>query len=161
VGNFPRRRVLTTVLLTCFAAQPVSGQAGRVLGVSIFEENDTFTDSDSSYTQGVRMNMSLRLPDFTDNWLWLSRCTSVDEPTRRPCGMMTFAFGQLIYTPDSINTAQRRPNGRPYAGFLFVAPGAQLVQRTGGVLGRPIDMSAGIEIPTGFVGNYATTSAGR
>lgn len=145
--------VFAAALVPCLAAtEPVSAQAGRLLGVSIFEENDTFTNSDSSYTQGVRMNMSLRLPDFTDKWQWLTRCTSIVEPTRMPCGMLTFAFGQLIYTPDSINTAERRPYSRPYAGFLFIAPGAQLVQRTGGIGGRPIDISASIEVPTGLVG---------
>lgn len=132
------------------AAAPLSAQ---LVAFNAQVENDAFRDpgSDSSYTQGLRVNLFYESPLLAA--LDISRCS---EQTGREekCGLATFGIGQTIYTPGDIETTELQPRSRPYAGWLFVAPGVSARGRRT-IRGWPVDLAASVEVLTGVVGENA------
>ena len=90
------KRILALLLL--LAALPATAQR-----LSIREENDVWTGSDSSYTQGAEIEY------MGDTHIWH------DKPTR-----MGVSLRNLIYTPEDITIAEPQPEDRPWAGLSGV-----------------------------------------
>jgi lipid A 3-O-deacylase len=86
------------VTLCCLLTLPVLGQR-----ISIREENDVWTGSDSSYTQGAEIEYM----GATDIWR--------DRPTR-----FGVSIRNLIYTPEDITIEEEQPDDRPWAGLSAV-----------------------------------------
>jgi hypothetical protein len=137
-------------------APPAGAQGPKLLGVGVYGENDVGR-SDSSYTQGARLQMLLALPPrWTADWQSLQDCSRLDE-LHQPCLLVTIALGQSIYTPGNIKTPELQPHSRPYAGWLYLAPGAQVLGQWTPLedvrlLGRPVDFGAEFDLPMGVVG---------
>lgn len=134
-------------------AGPPRAAHAQLLGFTAFEENDV-GGSDSTYTQGVRLTLLLRMHDALLDRAGWTACTMKDEIDEQACGLYTLALGHYIYTPGDIATSVRQPLSRPYGGWLYVAPGVQVLgrQRVGE---RHIDLSGSLEVPMGFVGSLS------
>ena len=138
----PRTRPLAlAALLVAAAPAVVRAQSWfeEERSFSLYEENDAFASSDSSYTQGLRLTWDFAV--WSDRWNPAFRLTSlyalrdrvtgkrtpaVTRPCRaqtprsqRPCGTTSVGIGQTMYTPSNLLIEGPQPNDRPYAGYLF------------------------------------------
>lgn len=95
----------------------------QLTALTIYWENDgayvkRFDSSDRHYTNGLKLEASLRpspIPQFgswLDSWLDLGG-------TRRHAGGL--AITQLIFTPEDIREPDLIEDDRPYAGFLYAS----------------------------------------
>lgn len=109
--------------------------------VSFVYENDIFYNSDSHYTNGVRISW---IPDSRDT-PQLARNIARAIPWFPRTGQVLhgYSFGQNMYTPSDITLENPPENERPYAGWLYgtiglgVETGQQLDQvvLTAGMVG--------------------------
>lgn len=144
--------LLSIFTIPCMAAEKVHPR-NWALGVHF--ENDLFADTDSQYTNGIKITavspdltswFTQRddLPEWLRNLLPLKHLPLVtDEGIAR-----TFAFsvGQNTYTPE--DTAQRSliSDDRPYAGWLYLGATFQT---------RSEDQQDTFEVQVGLVGPYS------
>lgn len=103
--------------------------------LSLYFENDLFTDSDQQYTNGIRASwVSPEINNFIDDPLipqWLRsanrRLTHLDpEPApfeRDPRHHLVVTLGQQMYTPKDRERTTLDPDDRPYAGWLYMGFG--------------------------------------
>lgn len=115
------RVTFIVLLLNSFTSVPA--QDGWAL--SVFFENDLFSDTDESYTNGVKL--SLVSPDisrYADKVpAWSKGVVSVlpfvnvlGDDVQKNIGL---SLGQSIYTPRDISDSELIPDDRPYAGWLY------------------------------------------
>ena len=118
--------------------------------VQAWEENDSVTGTDHSYTQGLQF--AYLAPEHATGsmpgWLaWFGEgLPSIGFETER--ARATFATGQLIFTPVDIHTSAYQPGDRPYAGWIYGAPA---LQRRGTTAGG-IDVLEELRLGLGWVG---------
>ena len=92
-----------------------------------WEENDSVTGTDHSYTQGLQFAYLSQehATGSMPGWLaWFGEGLPAlgFEPER---ARATFATGQMIFTPVDIHTPAYQPGDRPYAGWIYGAPALQ------------------------------------
>jgi lipid A 3-O-deacylase len=108
---------------------------------TLYEENDAFATSDSTYTQGLRLNwnyavwkprwnrkfsvasLSFLVPPLSRKNREIDECVPLGERVERPCGSIIFGLGQTMYTPSDLTTPVLQTDQRPYAGYLWVSYG--------------------------------------
>jgi lipid A 3-O-deacylase len=111
--------------------------------LNVYFENDLFGQSDRNYTNGIRFSWispdissyesDERLPSWlrdTNDFLHffhdrsqLKRCSAArKEKTKGDClsRNLVVSFGQLIYTPENVESASLIKTDRPYAGYLYM-----------------------------------------
>lgn len=90
-------------------------------------ENDLFGNTDRNYTNGVKFSwISPDLEWFRDSEAlpeWGKRIIrklpfSLEEGLQRN---IAFSVGQMMFTPDNIQSRELIPDDRPYAGWLFMS----------------------------------------
>ena len=138
--------------LPCMAAER---EHPRNWAVGVHFENDLFADTDSQYTNGIKVTavspdltswFTQRddLPDWLRDLLPLEHLPLVtDEGIAR-----TFAFsaGQNTYTPDDTTRRELINDDRPYAGWLYLGATFQT---------RSEDQQDTFEVQIGVVGPYS------
>lgn len=96
---------------------------------SVWFENDLFANTDSNYTNGVKLSLSS--PDVTqfkdanrfEPWigLWVDRLPFIDQGANEDSlRSVTVSIGQKIFTPDDTQATQLIEDDRPYAGWLYI-----------------------------------------
>lgn len=118
--------LLLTALPDAATAQEAEGPRSFV---SVYFENDTFFDTDQSYTNGVRVSWAHRLDMTEDRWFlpsgrleqWFRRDCDLD-PTQCYEWWAGWAFGQSMYTPQDIREPEIIADDRPYGGWLYLGP---------------------------------------
>jgi hypothetical protein len=131
------RRLLLAALIaaaTGVHAQPSPRPpaAGDRWAASVHFENDLFADTDSQYTNGIKLTVVS--PDLTSafddrdelnptvqramNWL-LPLVPFIEEGNA--ARTLAFSVGQNMYTPDDILSRDLVVEDRPYAGWLYLA----------------------------------------
>jgi lipid A 3-O-deacylase len=178
----PRSKILLRTLIVAASVLSWPGLAGAQESegprnfVSLYFENDTFRDTDQSYTNGVRVSWAGRLAIEEDRWYlptrrlerWFWRDCDVD-PTLCYEWWSGWVVGQSMYTPQDIRDPDIILDDRPYGGWLYLGPTFTAARpRQGelravehslqlmlGVLGSP---SLAREAQT-FVHEYIATSA--
>lgn len=96
--------------------------------ISVMLENDVFgAGTDRHFTHGTKFTYTTReyVPDYaagrTSPIAWVAGQIPFWPDGAR--ARATYSLGQSIYTPDDISDPNRRPNDRPYAGWLYVGAG--------------------------------------
>lgn len=92
---------------------------------SLYWENDIFAGTDGHYTNGILLNWST--PYLADGqsgrhlptWSYpvLNRLPHLSNPNARRA--ISISLGQLMFTPEDIETSELIPDDRPYAGYLY------------------------------------------
>jgi lipid A 3-O-deacylase len=132
-----------TASILCLAPLRVAAQPREDRTIALTFENDAFfASSDSSYTNGVRVNWDLLR--FSRRFSTLSRVLTLEaladrvrggrrlanarqacaphearEQGTRNCMSLGFSIAQTMYTPSDIITPELQVNDRPYAGMLL------------------------------------------
>jgi len=110
----------------------------------LFIENDTWSDTDRYYTNGLKLGLGGRLPLLREQAEDLLRRLTPDA--ERPGGDdLEFGLfaGHNMYTPKDIKIADAQPLDRPWAAWLYLGAVAQRVT------GNRLDS---VEIDVGVVG---------
>lgn len=89
-------------------------------------ENDLFWDTDSNYTNGIKLSwISPDITEFTDRkelpaWSHglVGLLPFINEPGLQR--NIVFSLGQNIYTPEDIERSDLIEDDRPYAGWLYL-----------------------------------------
>lgn len=140
------------IAMSCMAAEP---DHPRNWALGVHFENDLFADTDSQYTNGIKLTAVS--PDLT-SWFthrddlpeWLRDLLPLkhlplitDEGIAR-----TFAFslGQNTYTPDDTTRRELIEDDRPYAGWLYLGATFQT---------RSEDQQDTFEVQLGVVGPFS------
>lgn len=101
---------------------PAAGARGETLSFTF--ENDIFGQSDNGYTDGLNVGWvsaearELRPDSLAKKWLDFADVLPL-VPLENPRKYATWSFGQEIYTPTVISTANPPASDQPYAGILF------------------------------------------
>jgi lipid A 3-O-deacylase len=108
---------------------------------TVYEENDAFATSDSTYTQGLRVSwnyaawnngwarrfsigsLSFLVPGLVEANREIHECSPLQARGGAPCGSFFFGIGQTMYTPSDLTITTLDPAQRPYAGYLWVSYG--------------------------------------
>jgi hypothetical protein len=130
------------------AAQWLSDLFDSQRSFSVTAENDAFGTghTDRSYTNGVRFLWDFSKWDDRLSGLFnvtsfyfvnrligrklppINRACLVQTPrAQRPCATLSFSLGQTMYTPAVLTDSALQPNDRPYAGYLFLSAGANVL----------------------------------
>ncbi len=97
--------------------------------VSFYFENDTFLDTDQSYTNGARVSWATRLEPDADRWYLPS--DRLERRFRRDCDFdptqcwewwAGWQMGQSMYTPQDLTDPEIIDDDRPYGGWLYAGP---------------------------------------
>jgi lipid A 3-O-deacylase len=127
--------------------------------LSVYWENDVIAGTDRDYTNGLRFTWSTpyrlnpadpRLPKWSSPWL--QHLPDVGPGERRA---VSFSFGQSIYTPADMGSAEPDVNDRPYAGYSYLA--ATFHQRTPTVK-TSWEFQFGIVGPLSFAEEYQNST---
>jgi lipid A 3-O-deacylase len=126
------RPLITAILLTCAAAGTSTLNAqvysrGQNGFWALYWENDTFYDTDQSYTNGARIAQVRGLSQTGDIW-WLPdsllrrafgpSCVDDDQQCWEWSGGWT--IGQQMYTPRDIRETSVITDDRPYGGWTYI-----------------------------------------
>lgn len=106
-------------------ANPASGGV-----ITLLDENDTFSNTDRNYTNGVKLGY-VRGPDRTDalgTWIKNNLWPGSENFHFRN----SYSVGQSMFTPRDLGISAPQPSDRPYAGWLYggyglIADGAHSV----------------------------------
>ena len=116
-----------SALSTCVLAEPWTH--------NLYFENDLFSNTDQSYTNGIRLawvspdiNSYLNDPEIPE---WLRDVNGWFEPlypsqeniSDQVQQNLVFTIGQQMYTPEDRYRTTIDPNDRPYAGWLYAGFG--------------------------------------
>lgn len=105
-----------------YAEEPVLRQEEDHEGIFSFSlENDLFSGKDGNYTNGVRfafLSAENNIPDWLED-----SANSLPFFASEGHKRWSAAFGQSMYTPDTISQRTLQPNDRPYAGWLYGSVG--------------------------------------
>ena len=82
--------------------------------INYYFENDTFSSTDSEYTDGSRLSGLLYRPEADKEWLSIP---FTDELER--AHFISFSLTQQMFTPHDLNETAVIENDRPYAGWLY------------------------------------------
>lgn len=131
LSHFRPRLTLLLLLLSSLAA--LADETETEPGpwtLNLYLENDLFGDTDQDYTSGVRLSwVSPDLNSYQDETLprWVRE---VNEEVERilgfPSGLsqnLVISAGQLMYTPEDLDTSELLEDQRPYAGYLYLGIG--------------------------------------
>ncbi len=99
--------------------------------LNFYFENDLFGETDQNYTNGIRISwVSPDLDSFESSPAlptWINRLNdqlhffhNLHQGLQRN---LVLTVGQLIYTPETINTSELLVDERPYAGYLYTGIG--------------------------------------
>jgi len=124
------KRILIIAALVCF---PLSAAAGMqppedFNTFTIYVENDSFSNTDRDYTNGVKITWStsfqfdprkVHLPRWS--YPIINRLPFINN-TSNPRAV-SFSLGQNIYTPENIGQQSLIEDDRPYAGYLYFGLG--------------------------------------
>lgn len=117
---------------------------------TFIEENDLVVDADRHYTQGIRLSYlhSDNVFPFgvTNVYSALPQISFQNE-----IGKFGYAIGQNIYTPGDVDTPERLPHDRPYAGWLYFG----LVLQRRGVSCADHPTQEDFELDLGVIGPWA------
>ncbi|MEH6627215.1 MAG: lipid A deacylase LpxR family protein [Motiliproteus sp.] len=150
--------------------QPQASDGSDQGTLSLYFENDLFTETDQNYTNGIRL--SLVSPDldsfqqrFIDNDAlqvvfdqlnprlnafhdWLFDLQDYGETRSR---RIVLSFGQMIYTPETIDARQLLADERPYAGWLYMGVAYHLRTKDS----HALDQLETLGVNLGIVGPWA------
>lgn len=150
-GRYGMARLLGT--LGCCAGTPVGALAQTVEVTSerqLSIDNDLFAlrgrgaPPDFDYTHGTRLSLAGAALPARMQRTGLQRRPCRDAAARTAgCTTARLTLGQSIFTPRR-DASVPLPGERPYAGWLFVATGAQAVR---GARARAIDVTVGVTGP--------------
>ena len=130
-GHFGATLVVGLALGLCgpAPASPAQSTDDPRSFVSFYFENDTFFDTDQSYTNGVRISWASHLDPDADRWyLPTSR---LDRRFPRDCDFdptqcwewwAGWLVGQSMYTPQDLTEPEIIADDRPYGGWLHGGP---------------------------------------
>ncbi|WP_439644062.1 lipid A-modifier LpxR family protein [Gemmatimonas sp.] len=151
----PRVLIVMLSLLSIFPAVLVA--QGAPVTWSLYVENDAFTDSDTGYTNGIRLGWTVSRNDRALRWIQRANpvslldalvgrplhragiiasqvddapCLPLEQRRRRvrgACNLNNYGLAQTMYTPDSLADVNPQTLDRPYAGFLFANAGVTTV----------------------------------
>jgi hypothetical protein len=113
-----QKRILASVFLALLFSQAYAEERPDDKGVwTLSYENDTFTGTDSNYTNGVRVAYSspeTKIPEWIEN-------TADKMPLFDSSGHKRWEayIGQSMFTPRDLTIKTLQPNDRPYAGWLY------------------------------------------
>lgn len=97
--------------------------------ITLYWENDIFAGTDSNYTNGILLSWSTpylannQNSDHMPHWSYpvIDRLLFVNNPTALRA--ISLSLGQLMFTPEDIQTSELIEDDRPYAGYLFLGIG--------------------------------------
>jgi lipid A 3-O-deacylase len=93
--------------------------AGPKLGgvITLVDENDTFTNTDRNYTNGVKIGY-VQPPEHTDALgTWIKDHLWPDSDAHH--FRNSYSLGQSMFTPRDLSMVAPQPLDRPYAGWLY------------------------------------------
>ena len=107
-----------------------STEAAEKLGTfSFYVENDLVSETDSSYTSGMKLSYispdlteyieSGKLPDWSQPYI--CKLPFINKPGLKR--NLSFSIGQSIYTPEDISSKELVGNDCPYAGWTYFGVG--------------------------------------
>ncbi len=120
--------LLIVPLLISRSAVAQSEQAESFDTFALYLENDYFAGTDQGYTGGLKMTWSTpfksnrtdyHLPEWT--YPMFSRFPFLMDPDKKSA--VSFSIGQIVYTPEDIQTQELIRDDRPYAGINYFAVG--------------------------------------
>jgi lipid A 3-O-deacylase len=116
-------RLIFLFTLTALLPRASSSQGQAPISVmSLYEENDVFTETDLHYTQGLKLSffrIEAGTPERLETAakkLWSLLGNGAIAETHNA----GWSLGQNIYTGDDIRRATINPDDRPWAGWLYV-----------------------------------------
>lgn len=130
---------------------------GELVRFTAFWENDGTvprpnSGSDKHYTNGLKFDFAWQ-PEWADRWLeWMPLSHQFGDAPETAFGL---SVGQLIFTPEDIESHEIDPDDRPYAGWL----GVFAYWQRSGELSDHMAMSDHIEIDGGVVGPWSGSQA--
>lgn len=124
--------IRTNLAWVCLAVAAFAGSAGAapsgtrprpndLQSLTVYYENDLFTDTDRYYTSGMRLSWLSQDLEAAAVPGW-ARTASNRLPWLRRDGWtnnLGLALGQSIYTPEETRREIPDPDDRPYAGWLY------------------------------------------
>ena len=117
IGSGVRLKFLFSVFALAIAPLAAYGNPAAGGVITVLDENDTFTNTDRNYTNGLKLGY-VQPPDHTDilgtwlkNHLWPD---SQDFHFRN-----SYSLGQSMFTPRDLAITAPQPFDRPYAGWLY------------------------------------------
>lgn len=135
-------------------------EENRIVAATLLWENDSFVNTDSQYTNGTRLELTLGLTVDRERMFapMLRPFLSLLEDNEEVYG--TLFIGQDLYTPSDISIPTLMPNDRPYAAWLYggvrfaTQKDAKKVLEYVPSVKRAADYSS-IELSAGVVGPWA------
>ncbi len=119
------------------ALPPVTSSAAGPRGALSFRwENDAPANTDQNYSNGIELSLTLANRGLLGGF-WNLFGKAEREYSQ------SFEIGQILATPQDINSPIPDPNDRPYAGLLYFGMSTQI---------RQGDQFKGLKIVTGVVG---------
>ena len=105
------------VLTLSVTSSPVRAETPPRGVITLLDENDTFTNTDRNYTNGLKAGF-VRAPGYTDPLgTWIK--THLWPDSKGLSFRNSYTFGQSMFTPRDLGISAPQPNDRPYAGWLY------------------------------------------
>ena len=129
---------------------------------SIYFENDTFYDTDQSYTSGVSIVWIKSVNEAGEHW-WLPEdlLRRTFTPSRKEDARLAWEWsggwvvGQTFYTPQDISIAEIVEDDRPYGGWLYLGKQLHLSRPDVGYRGEVKATQHTFEVDVGVTGNWS------
>ncbi len=123
-------------------------------GLAAYWENDgerfkPNNPTDRHYTNGVGVSLALAGPAIQGLHDKLPFHESFGQPVSVAAGL---TVGQLMFTPEDIETSAPLPDDRPYAGYLYAGAFVQRQGVTGTFAGRDVGTLDHFQLDVGVVG---------
>jgi len=129
---------------------------------SIYFENDTFYDTDQSYTSGVSIVWIKSVDEAKGHWWLPDRLLHrTFKPSRKEDARLRWEWsggwvvGQTFYTPQDISIAEIVEDDRPYGGWLYLGKQLHLSRPDVGDRGDFKATQHTFEVDVGVTGNWS------
>ncbi|MFT5172826.1 MAG: lipid A 3-O-deacylase [Gammaproteobacteria bacterium] len=118
--------IMALVSAPCFSAAETDGKSWAI---GVHFENDLFADTDSQYTNGIKItavspDLNSLFKQRDDLPTWLRALLPLEhlpfETHEKVTRTFAFSLGQNMYTPNDTTQRALIANDRPYAGWLYL-----------------------------------------
>ncbi len=123
---------------------------------TLYIENDYFAGTDYGYTGGLQMTWSTpfkfnrtdyHLPGWADSIV--RRLPFINDSDKE--NAVSFSIGQMVYTPENIQTKELIKDDRPYAGISYFTAG---IHSKTGQQKTTLELDLGIIGPHSYAGDF-------